>query len=180
VRGPHVSRAQGDRTCGEAGDAKVMQRGADPDDISDGVPGADLVEMDLGDGDPVGAGLRLSQAREHRTGSRPDGLGELGLLDHRAKVPPGAVREVGDHCHDVHLGGAHPGPAHACHVEAHSGGHDCVNGRLARLQPGAGVDQRGEQHVAGDPGARVDPAVSGHVPAVHRGAAICAARCPAP
>ena len=56
-----------------------------------------------------------------------------------------------------------------------------VEARLARLSldPAVRVVQGGQQHVPGDPGRGVDPQV-GHGRRHGRGAAICAAKCPAP
>ena len=68
------------------------------------------------------------------------------------------------------------GPDDLGGVEAYGVGDHRVHRGLHDREIRAGIDQSPEQHVAGDPRGGVDPGV----PAGSHGAAICAARWPAP
>ena len=165
------------------GDAEVLQRGADPDDVGDRVQRAHLVEVHVVRGDAVHVGLGVGEPGEDGgapgRGSapaarrRPAGRGWWTRCAGAGRRPAARRRT---------LDGAQPGPGHRGRGDPDGARHHRVHGELDRRQVGAGVDQGAEQHVAGDAGGRVDPGmpVCRHASPAGAGAAIWAARCPAP
>ena len=101
-----------------------------------------------------------------------------GQVRHRhqvADLAPPSVRQVLGAELDVDLATVLAGPQHGPGLEPDRARDDLVHRMLHRVEVGAGVDERSEQHVAGDAGRGVDPGVD--IPRAHgEGAAICAAR----
>ena len=148
--------ADGDRADDDPVVAEVDEAGAGADHVGDRVERPDLVEGDvegvaavdgrLGDGEPL----------EDPQRQGPDGFGEVGALEQRPDVPPGAVvLGVGDL--DVAAGRREPVADHLLDPEGDRLGGDRVDGGLEDVDGYAGADEGAQQHVAARARRRVDP-----------------------
>ena len=152
--GDHASSSCADRAGDEVGDRQRFEGGGDADDVDDGVDGTDLVELDIVGIDAVDRCLGDGQGVEDGLGPSPDALAEIGRVEQLADLARRAVL-VGVMLVDDDVG---PRRRHAAtlHSLERQGvtvqGHAPESGEH-RLLLSAGIDQRPEQHVAGDPGA---------------------------
>ncbi|MDZ7733551.1 MAG: hypothetical protein U5R31_11070 [Acidimicrobiia bacterium] len=141
-------------------DVEDLQRGAGADHVDDGVDAADLVEVDLLGRPPVQPPLGFGQGGERGERTRPDALGQPGLLDE-----PGDVRSRANHRGrfrpDVDLGGTDATPEHRLGLEAPTGDGEPATDLTHLVEVGTGVDQRAHGHVAGDPREAVEPGERG-------------------
>ncbi len=124
----------------------------------------------LGDGQPGEHGLRAG----------PDRRGERGGLERCPDVGPAAVGRVRRQAGHGDVDGPQAGARHLVGGQPRGPREDRVDRGLEDLERGAGVDQRPHEHVPGHAEAGVHPAVATPDGGAHRGAAICAARWPAP
>ena len=165
VRGADPARADGEDAAGGLLDAELPPRLAGPDHVGQGVQRPDLVEVDLVGRDPVGRALRVGEAAEDRQRQVDRAPGDLRMgarvLEHRPDRGPGAVRRVVDQHLHVDLHRALPAAVHVGAHEAHRVRDQRVEHPLDAREVRAGVDERGQQHVAGDPGGRVDKGGAG-------------------
>ena len=115
-----------------------------------------LVEVDLVEGDAVAGGLDLRQHREGGEGATPDSLGERGRLQQRAdrRIRPG--RAVVD---DPDEGPGRPQPAAGHGLDAETPPLEAEAGEEPAhvVEPGARVEQRAEDHVAGHARGAAEP-----------------------
>lgn len=157
MRGAHRPAAESDRPAAEPCEPEVIDSGAHPDDVGDGVPRPDLVEVHLLRVDAVRAALRGRERAEHRQRRRAHRLGQVGAREHRADGRPVAVVLVLDEHDHVQLRRAQAGAADLAELQPDRVGQHRLDGGDHRLQARAGVQQGGEQHVAGQAVAGVDP-----------------------
>jgi hypothetical protein len=148
----------------DAVDAEVLQQNRRATDVDERVDAAELVKVDIIDGNAVYGRLGLGQAVEDCKGTRQRTCLEACLLDQRAHGAPGSRRRVRRRLDpDVERGDPVP-------LRPLDGDLDRAEAQLPgeRLQPGlvgTGVKQRREQHVARDPADAVEvrnPAQSRH------------------
>ena len=155
------AQAGGDGAGEHCVDIQEFEGDARAHDVDDGVDAADLVKVDGRRIAAVHAALDLGEDGE--SGQRPitDAVRKSGLLDQALDVGVGAHdrRLVGG---DVNLGAGDAAALHGLGVdvpptqrETHEVAHDLV-------EVGAGVDERTEGHVAGDPGEAVEPGGRAH------------------
>ena len=148
----------------DAVDAEVVQGGGDADDVDDRVERADLVELDVGRVDAVHRALgarracRRSAGRVARTGSGRSAASSRAVIAFAGRcscrasswsscvvVVVGVGDDVGPRRRDA--AALHPLEPQRVAVDAEArqrGEHGVL--------VGAGVDERAEQHVAGDAG----------------------------
>lgn len=117
------------------------------------------MEVDVVCGVAVHAGLGDGEGLEGAQRQGPHGVGDLGALEHRADVAPVAVGVVVHEHFDVDLARPQPGSHHLSGPESNGVRKDGIDHGLHGLQVRAEIHQGAEQHVAGDPGTRVDPCV---------------------
>ena len=132
-----------------------------PDDVRDRVPRPHLVEVDVVGGDAVHAALGVGEPGEDGEGRVPDRRGQLRRLQQRPDPRPRAVRVTLVEALDVDLERAQACPRHRARPHVDLAGHDGGDGGPHRVEGGAGVEQRAEQHVARDPCGGVDPQLRG-------------------
>ena len=152
MRGPDEAARRGERRADDLVDAEVLECEGDAADVGDGVDRADLVEVDLVRRDAVDVALGLGEASERLVRACMGAGGEVGGVDELADGGPVAM--------DVLVGGddLDPGGADAVALRARvtmstpSASQPVADGRLR----GARVEQRAEEHVAGDARDRVD------------------------
>ena len=165
VRGADPARADGEDAARRLLDAELPPRLARPDHVGQGVQRSHLVEVDLVGRDPVGRALRVGEAAEDRQRQVDRALGDVvaapRLFEQVPDRGPGAVRRVVDQHLHVDLHRALPAAVHVGAHEAHRVRDQRVEHPLDAREVRAGVDERGQQHVAGDPGGRVDIGVAG-------------------
>ena len=127
--------------------SQSVQRGGASHHIGNGIEGADLVEVHLLRLDAVSSCLRTGQPGEDVERARLDWLGEVGVLDRRPDIAPGADDRRSLDAH-VHLDGreAVPGDRLGCHLDAFYS--DGIDRPLHRLQGSARINQCAEPHVA--------------------------------
>ena len=151
------ARPQDDRTGRQPGEPEGVETRCGADDVGDGVERTDLVEVHLVRRGPVDGGLGGGEPGEDVERRRAHRLAEVGPLEQAADVGPRARagRLVDD---DVDLAGAETGPGHRRALEAHRLDADAVDGVLQHREVDPDVDQRAQQHVAGDARGAVEPA----------------------
>ena len=166
------------RRAHDAVDAQVLQREGDAAHLPDRVDGADLVEVHLLGIDVVDPRLGVGEPPERllRSVARP--LRQARGVDQRADRAPVALRLPRRRV-DRGVRGADRVPAHPLRAQLEPLDAEPGQARADRLRIGAGVEQRAEQHVAGDPGHAVEVEEPGH-PAPPAERAIRAAIVPAP
>ncbi len=148
--------AETDRCARHRRRAEVEPRRERTDDIDDRIDRAHLVEVDVVDVDPVHGGLGDRETSERGASTVAHRLGERGGADHRVDRRPAPVVVV--------IGG---GDGDRGGGDAPAGGQGRVEGPLGQadradevadhVELGTEVDERGEEHVAGDADGRVDP-----------------------
>ena len=152
--GPHRHRARRD-----AADAEVGERRAHADDVRDRVPRPHLVECDVVGRDAVHAALGVGEPGEDRERRLLDHHGQVRRLQQRPDPRPRAMRVILAEALHVDLERAQPGPRHRARPHGDLARHDGADRGPDRVEGGTGVEQRAEQHVAGDARRRVDPQV---------------------
>ena len=161
VRGPDEAARRGERRADDLVDAEVLECEGDAADVGDGVDRADLVEVDLVRRDAVDVALGLGEAAERLVRACMGARGEVGGVDELADGGPVAM--------DVLVGGddLDPGGADAVALRARVDDVDAeasqpvADGRLR----GARVEERAEEHVAGDARDGVDVEEPAHAAA---------------
>src|SRR4029079_11402747 len=135
------------------------------------VEGTDLVELDVGRVDPVDLTLGRGEGVEDPLRGGPHGAGEVGggqqLGDHPGRavrvvvvvVVAVVVRGLGD---DVGPRGRDAAALDPFERHRPAVDPEPAEGGTHGLDIGAGIDQRAEEHVAGDAGRRVDVGDAGH------------------
>ena len=84
--------AHRERRGNDAVDAEGVQRGADADDVDDGVGRADLVELDVVGRDTVDGALGVGERGEDTVGALAHPVGERGVGEQLPDRPHRAVR----------------------------------------------------------------------------------------
>ena len=147
----------------DAVDAQVLEREGDAAHLADGVDGADLVEVHLLGIHVVDAGLGVGEPAEGllRPLARP--LGQARGVDQRADRAPVALRLAGRGS-DRGVRGADRVPADALRAQLEPLDGEPGQPVADHVRIGAGVEQRAQQHVAGDAGHAVEVEDAGHRP----------------
>ena len=171
VLGLDGAAADVERRADHGIDVQMVEGHAGADDIGDGIGRADLMKVDLLDGDLVDFGLRLAEPLEDGDGVLPGARGNGGLLDHLDDVREVAVDVLMLHV-DVVLGGADAGALDL--FERHGsagveGGDGVDDGRLVST----GVGESADQHVAANSRKCVQITGYGHVTSIVTGEAYC-------
>ena len=168
-------RANGSGERDDALDAELVEEHERAADVDERVERAELVEVDVVGRDAVDAALDLGEARERVERARAGALGKVGRLDELADLAVVAMRVVVGRV-DAEVERTDPLPLDALDVDLDA--VDAERGRNAaqRLELGARVEERGEQHVARETADAVQVGDAAH----SRPRAIRAAIVPAP
>ena len=166
------------RRADDAVDAQVLQRERDAAHLADRVDGADLVEVHLLGIDVVDPRLGVGEPPERllRALARP--LRQARGVDQRADRAPVALRLPWRGV-DGRVRGADRVPRHRLGAQLEPLDAEPGQPGADPLRVGAGVQERAEQHVAGDPGHAVEVEDPAHA-ALPAARAIRAAIVPAP
>ena len=145
------------RVASDLLDVEQVEGGARPDDVGDRVPRPDLVELDLARPAPRAPTPRPRPA----AGTPPTHVPRPARAARRPRCgrgsPATAVRVVLDDRADLDLDGAQTRPVDVRRLEPHRPREHEVDQPLHLAELGAGVHQRAEEHVPGDPGRDVEP-----------------------
>ena len=160
MRGADPAGADGEHAAGRVLDPELSPCLARPDHVGQRVQRTHLVEVDLVGRDPMGRALCVGETPEDRERQIEGALGDVGpaprVLEHRPDRGPGAVGRVLDQHLHVDLHRALSAAVHIAAHEAHGLRGQRVEHLLHAVEVRAGINERGEQHVAGDPGGRVE------------------------
>jgi hypothetical protein len=156
VGGPDHAGAGGHGAGLHLVDAEHLQRGGRADDVDDGVEAAHLVEVDLLGRTAVQPALDLGQRGEGGEGPGRHPFRQTGLGDQAGDVGRGA-NDAGLLGPDVGLGGGDAAPEHRLDLQLPALDRELAEQAADLVRVGAGVDERAQRHVAGDPREAVEP-----------------------
>jgi hypothetical protein len=155
VGAPHGAGADGDGRGADLVDVEALEGGAGADDVDDGVERPDLMELDVVGSHAVDATLDHRQSLEDGDGPLVYAAREVGAGEHLEHLAIATVAVLGLMRHD-HAGGTDAAPLRRLDRDA-VGMRDARNDVEHGGAVGAGVEQRRQRHVAGDPREAVEP-----------------------